>query len=367
MFNRLMNEKNRYILVNIIFTLVILALFLLVIALLKDSAIGVISDIFSKIGSSTFLSILLILYTGIYIIFLIYNTINQKNSIKCTINYLSAAINTIQIFHFAKVKYYFSRLTIGKVLFIKKFIFIFAYIILIAMTIYSIVNLVKFIWKIVRKRILDFDAPKINGDTLKTVIGLYYLDFEYNKNLTYYVTYEGNGKIIREDISSNKLLCLVGELMPDVEYNIKLHSLGKLKARFVSLESKETVKFSLNHRATDLQERVSYYYHYSPNLIECYISIMQIFDKMFKRLLNNSPEVYIIDSLNKKNIFAKIYLDKENIVVRFNENPFLLEEEFRVINAFEEDCMYPTKYIVRSVEDVDYLKKIVEKIKSMKK
>jgi len=103
-----------------------------------------------------------------------------------------------------------------------------------------------------------------------------------------------------------------------------------------------------------------------PELIECYISLLHIFDKMFKRLLNHSPEVIIIESIVNKTIFSKIYLDKENIIVRFNANPYLLEG-FNIINSFEEDCMLPTKYIVRSLEDVEYVKKIVEKIKVLKK
>ena len=60
---------------------------------------------------------------------------------------------------------------------------------------------------------------------------------------------------------------------------------------------------------------------------------------------------------------VKICLEKENIVLRFNYNPFLLEEEFDIINSFEEDCMFPTKYIVRNMNDVEYVKKIVNKIK----
>ena len=46
-----------------------------------------------------------------------------------------------------------------------------------------------------------------------------------------------------------------------------------------------------------------------------------------------------------------------------NYNPFLLEEEFDIVNSFEEDCMFPTKYIVRSLSDVEYVKKIINKIK----
>ena len=84
---------------------------------------------------------------------------------------------------------------------------------------------------------------------------------------------------------------------------------------------------------------------------------------MFKRTLIHSPEVIIIESLNKKDPLAKICLEKENIVLRFNYNPFLLEEEFDIINSFEEDCMFPTKYIVRNINDVEYVKKIVNRIK----
>ena len=40
-----------------------------------------------------------------------------------------------------------------------------------------------------------------------------------------------------------------------------------------------------------------------------------------------------------------------------------LEEEFDIVNSFEEDCMFPTKYIVRSLSDVEYVKKIINKIK----
>ncbi len=367
MFNKLLNEKNRHILINVIFSLSLISALLLVIAILKNSALNVLIDIFRKIGNTPALAIILIIFTGIYGAYLIYKIVSQKVIIKGTIVYLTSSVNLIQIFHHEKVAYYFSRLAVEKVLFIKKFIFIFCYTGLMILSIYSLIIIVKSIWKIVRIRIADFEAPKINNSEVQQTIGLYYLDFEYNKNLSYYVTYEGNGKIIKEDLTSNKLLCLAGELLKDVEYEIKLYSLGKIKAKFTALEAQESVKLLLSNKPTELQERVAYYYHYSPKLIECYIALLQVFDKMFKRLLINSPEVIIVESLNKKIIFAKIYLDKENIVIRLNANPFLLEEEFNVINAFEEDCMYPTKFIVRQLNDVDYLKSIVDKIKSMKR
>ena len=291
MFDKLLNEKNRYILVNIIFTLILITFVLLLIVILKESAINVFATVFTKIGNTPALSILLIIFTGVFIGYVIHRIVNQKLVIKGSLIYLSTIINTIQIFYFDKVKYYFSRLTVDKVLFIKKFIFIFCYLILIVLTIYSICVITKIIWGFLRKKIVDFDPPKINKSELQQAIGLYFLDFEYNKNLSYYVTYEGNGKVIKEDISSNKLLCLVGELLPDVDYTIRLHCLANHKTKFIALESNEVVKLQLNRKPTDLQERIAYYYHYSPSLVECYISLLQVFDKMFKRLLINSPEV----------------------------------------------------------------------------
>ena len=56
--------------------------------------------------------------------------------------------------------------------------------------------------------------------------------------------------------------------------------------------------------------------------------------KMFKRLLIHTPEVIIIESMTKKTIFSKIFLEKENIVVRFSANPYLLEG-YDIINSFE--------------------------------
>ena len=220
-----------------------------------------------------------------------------------------------------------------------------------------------YIWKIIYKKLAEYNEPRILSNELKQAAGIYYLDFDYKNGLSYYVTYTGNNKVIKEEIKSNKLLCLVGELLVDEDYEIKLYSKGKLKAKFVAIESKETIKFRLNRKPTELQERIAEYYHYSYELIDTYIALLGVFDKMFKRTLIHSPEVIIIESLNKKNPLAKICLEKENIVLRFNYNPFLLEEEFDIINSFEEDCMFPTKYIVRNINDVEYVKKIVNKIK----
>lgn len=366
MFNKLLNEKNRYILVNIIFSLSLLTLLLLVIALLKESVINALMSILNNSFNNALFTILFISFSATFIGYIIYKSIYHQSMVKGGIVYISSILSMLQLFNLSKVKYYFSRLTVENVLFIKKFIFILLYILFIALFIYSICIGLKFIWNFIKKKVLDYDPPKINNQELLQAVGIYYLDFEYDKNLTYYVTYENNGKIIKEDLTNNKLLCLVGELLPNEEYEIKLYSLGKFKAKFTAIESKETIKFTLNRKPTDLQERIAYYYHYSPELIDCYISLLQIFDKMFKRLLIHSPEVIIIESLSNKTIFSKIYLDKENIIVRFNANPYLLEG-FNVINSFEEDCMYPTKFIIRSLDDVEYMKKIVDKIKSFKK
>jgi len=366
MFNKLLNEKNRYILINIIFCLIVLSIFLLVIALLKDSMINVLVTIFKNGFSSSLFTILLILFSGIFIGYALYKIFNHLSIVKGGIIYLTSILSLLQLFNIDNFKYYFSRLTVENVLFIKKFIFILFYLMFIVLFICSLCFIIQFVWNNVKNKIIKYDPPRIINNELLQAIGLYYLDFEYDKNLTYYVTYESNGKLIKEDLSSNKLLCLVGELLPNEEYEINLYSLGKFKAKFTALKAKESIKFTLNRKPTELQECVAYYYHYYPELIECYISLLHIFDKMFKRLLNHSPEVIIIESIVNKTIFSKIYLDKENIIVRFNANPYLLEG-FNIINSFEEDCMLPTKYIVRSLEDVEYVKKIVEKIKVLKK
>lgn len=367
MFSKLLNEKNRYALINIIFVLISLVFFLLNIAILKDVAISLIASLFLSLDSNMFLTIVLILYTGLYGIYVIFKLVNHKVIINGSIVYLSFLINTIQLFNIELMNNYYSNIINTNIPFIDKFIMVVSIIVISAISLYTFWLLIKYIWGIIKRKIIDFEAPKINSNELLQAIGLYYLDFEYNKNLSYYVTYESNGKIIKEDLTPKKILCLVGDLLPNEEYDIKLYSLGKIKAKFIALESNETIKFTLNKKPSELQERIAYYYHYSPELIDCYIETLQVFDKMFKRLLIYSPEVMIIESLNKKTIFAKIYLDKENIIVRFNANPYLLEEEFNVVNSFEEDCMYPTKYIIRTLNDVEYMKKIVEKIKSFKK
>jgi len=366
MFSKLLSEKNRYFLINLIFFLSLLLVFLFLVAVLKESALSVLTTTFGDAFNNIFFTILFLIYTGIFIVYLIVSAINQKVVISGTVVYFSCLVNTLQLFNLKTMGIYFSRLIANDVMFIKKFIFIVLYTFLFVITVYSLIVFVKFIWRIIKRRVIDFDPPKINNTELQQVIGIYYLDFEYNKELSYYVTYETKGKIIREDITSNKLLCLVGDLLKDEEYEIKLYSLGKLKAKFTALESEEKIKFTLSRKPTELQERIAYYYHYHPELIECYISIMGLYDKMFKRLLIHSPEVIIIESMTKKTIFSKIYLEKENIVVRFSANPYLLEG-LDVINSFEEDCLLPTKYIVRNIEDVNYLKKVVEKIKSIKK
>ena len=269
----------------------------------------------------------------------------------------------MQLFNLDIIKLYFSKVIDIDVLFIKKFIFIFLYIILIIGTVYSVKIIINYIWKIIYKKLAEYNEPRILSNELKQAAGIYYLDFDYKNGLSYYVTYTGNNKVIKEELKSNRLLCLVGELLVDEDYEIKLYSKGKLKAKFVAIESKETVKFRLNRKPTELQERIAEYYHYSYELIDTYIALLGVFDKMFKRTLIHSPEVIIIESLNKKDPLAKICLEKENIVLRFNYNPFLLEEEFDIINSFEEDCMFPTKYIVRNINDVEYVKKIVNRIK----
>ena len=76
-----------------------------------------------------------------------------------------------------------------------------------------------------------------------------------------------------------------------------------------------------------------------------------------------SKDILQDDMAEFNSINEKLALEKENIVLRFNYNPFLLEEEFDIINSFEEDCMFPTKYIVRNINDVEYVKKIVNRIK----
>ena len=363
MFDKLLNEKNRYILFNLLFSLILIGVFLLLIAILKDSALSVITTFFKEIFSNALLGILAIFITCSYIGYLIYNTLNHKVIIKGSIVYLTSLINLVQLFNLDIVKLYFSRVVAVDVLFIKKFIFIFLYIILIIGTVYSIKIIANYIWKIIYNKLSKYNEPRILSNELKQAAGIYYLDFDYKNGLSYYVTYTGNNKVIKEEIKSNKLLCLVGELLVDEDYEIKLYSKGKLKAKFVAIESKETIKFRLNRKPTELQERIAEYYHYSYELIDTYIALLGVFDKMFKRTLIHSPEVVVIESLNKKNPLAKICLEKENIVLRFNYNPFLLEEEFDIINSFEEDCMFPTKYIVRNINDVEYVKKIVNKIK----
>lgn len=363
MFDKLLNEKNRYILFNLLFSLILITVFLLLIALLKDSALHFISTFFNAIGSHTLLVIFTIFITCAFIGYVIYNVLNKKIIIKGSIIYLTSLINLVQLFNLDLLKLYFLKVVDKDVVFINKFIFIFLYIVLILGTIYSAQIIFNYIWKKIYKKISMFKEPRILSTELKQAAGIYYLDFEYKSGLSYYVTYTGNNKVIKEDIKENKLLCLVGDLLVDEDYEIKLYSKGKLKAKFVAIESKETIKFRLNRKPTELQERIAEYYHYSYELIDIYIALLGLFDKMFKRTLIHSPEVVIIESLNKKDPLAKIYLDKENIVLRFNYNPFLLEEEFDIINSFEEDCMFPTKYIVRNMNDVEYVKKIVNKIK----
>ena len=51
MFDKLLNEKNRYILFNLLFSLILIGVFLLLIAILKDSALYVISTFFKEIFS----------------------------------------------------------------------------------------------------------------------------------------------------------------------------------------------------------------------------------------------------------------------------------------------------------------------------
>ena len=363
MFDKLLNEKNRYILFNLLFSLILIGVFLLLIAILKDSALYVISTFFKEIFSNALLGILAIFITCSFIGYIIYSTLNHKVIIKGSIVYLTSLINLVQLFNLDIIKLYFSKVIDIDVLFIKKFIFIFLYIILIIGTVYSIKIIINYIWKIIYKKLAEYNEPRILSNEIKQAAGIYYLDFDYKNGLSYYVTYKGNNKVIKEELKSNRLLCLVGELLVDEDYEIKLYSKGKLKAKFVAIESKETVKFRLNRKPTELQERIAEYYHYSYELIDTYIALLGVFDKMFKRTLIHSPEVIIIESLNKKDPLAKICLEKENIVLRFNYNPFLLEEEFDIINSFEEDCMFPTKYIVRNINDVEYVKKIVNRIK----
>ena len=365
MFDKLLNEKNRYLLVNLIFTLIIIIFFLLNIALLKDNALNLLSLIINNVKENIFLVILLIIYTGIFGVYLIARLLSQKIIINGSLMYLSMIILSVHLFNVSEIKEYFEVL--NDVTFKDKFIFIVSYIVVVGIILYSLWLIIKKVFQIIKNKMIDYDAPRIYGDELKQAIGLYYLDFDYNKNFRYYVTYESNGKVVKEDLTEKKILCLVGDLLPNEEYEIKLHSLGKFKAKFISLESKECIKFVLNGKPSELQERIAYYYHYSPILIDAYIALLQVFDKMFKRMLIYSPEVLIIESITNKVVFAKIHLDKENIVVRFNANPYLLEGELNIINSFEEDCMYPTKYIVRNLDDVEYMKKIVEKIKNVKR
>ena len=363
MFDKLLNEKNRYILFNLLFSLSLLIVFLLLIAVLKESALSFISTFFTNLVNNPILVVISIIITCVYIGYVIHDSINHRHIIKGSIIYLTSIINFVQLFNIKLVALYFSKLLDSEIEFVKKIIFIISYLVLVIATIYSLYLLTNYIWKKVYEKISASNEPRILSKELKQAIGLYYLDFDYKSNLSYYVTYTGNGKVIKEDIKENRLLCLIGDLLADEEYEIKLYSKGKLKAKFVAIEAKESVKLRLNRKPTELQERIAEYYHYSYELIECYIALLSLFDKMFKRLLIHSPEVLIIESINKKNQFAKIYLDKENIVVRFNYNPFLLEEEFDIVNSFEEDCMFPTKYIVRSLSDVEYVKKIINKIK----
>ena len=67
-----------------------------------------------------------------------------------------------------------------------------------------------------------------------------------------------------------------------------------------------------------------------------------------------------IDSFNEAvNIINKYQYISKITGIEFKNG----EEEFDIINSFEEDCMFPTKYIVRNINDVEYVKKIVNKIK----
>ena len=82
MFDKLLNEKNRYILFNLLFSLILIGVFLLLIAILKDSALYVISTFFKEIFSNALLGILAIFITCSFIGYIIYSTLNHKVIIK---------------------------------------------------------------------------------------------------------------------------------------------------------------------------------------------------------------------------------------------------------------------------------------------
>ena len=109
MFDKLLNEKNRYILFNLLFSLILIGVFLLLIAILKDSALYVISSFFKEIFSNALLGILAIFITCSFIGYIIYSTLNHKVIIKGSIVYLTSLINLVQLFNLDIIKLYFSK------------------------------------------------------------------------------------------------------------------------------------------------------------------------------------------------------------------------------------------------------------------
>ena len=130
MFDKLLNEKNRYLLVNVLFSLILILVFLLLIALLKDSALNFISLFFNGVFKNTILAIIVIVITCIYIGYLIYYYLNNKIIIKGSVVYLTLLINLVQVFNLDLVKFCFSKLFNKESLFLNKFFFIVLYLVL---------------------------------------------------------------------------------------------------------------------------------------------------------------------------------------------------------------------------------------------
>ena len=114
MFSKLLSEKNRYFLINLIFFLSLLLVFLFLVAVLKESALSVLTTTFGDAFNNIFFTILFLIYTGIFIVYLIVSAINQKVVISGTVVYFSCLVNTLQLFNLKTMGIYFLRL-IGRI------------------------------------------------------------------------------------------------------------------------------------------------------------------------------------------------------------------------------------------------------------
>ena len=148
MFDKLLNEKNRYLLVNLIFTLIIIIFFLLNIALLKDNALNLLSLIINNVKENIFLVILLIIYTGIFGVYLIARLLSQKIIINGSLMYLSMIILSVHLFNISEIKEYFEVL--NNVTFKDKFIFIVSYIVVVGIILYSLWLIIKKVFQIIK-------------------------------------------------------------------------------------------------------------------------------------------------------------------------------------------------------------------------